>query len=103
MCDPFNTIWPSPTGPITFEKQLVQIHPSRINFVIYEENTETERYLYEISNIFTKNLYAYCGTSCSLKYPVHNVTVNFAYNSSDLTLHWDTDESYTLDIATKGN
>lgn len=59
-------------------------------------------YLQRVSKIFQSNLLVDCGVDCTLV-PETEVTIHYAVSSSDLRLNWDTDESYALDVSTKGN
>lgn len=58
-------------------------------------------YLNQIANIFNSNLERECGSNCVLPSD-SNIIVNVEVNNFDLSLNYDTDESYSLEINTKG-
>jgi hypothetical protein len=51
------------------------------------------------TQLFLDNLLVECGTNCSVV-PDTDVHIHLVTRSQDLSLNWNTDETYTLEIVT---
>jgi hypothetical protein len=80
----------------------VAFHPSTIRFHLLEvvdTNRGAREYMAACTQLFLDNLLVECGTNCSVV-PDTDVHVHLVTRSQDLSLNWNTDETYTLDIVT---
>jgi hypothetical protein len=66
---------------------------------VVDSNRGPKEYLAGCTQLFLDNLLVECGTNCSVV-PDTDVQVRLVTRSQDLTLNWNTDETYTLDIVT---
>ncbi|PNF29506.1 Chitooligosaccharidolytic beta-N-acetylglucosaminidase [Cryptotermes secundus] len=101
-CGQYGALWPHPTGPTTIGEQVVAFHPSIIRFDLLEvvdSGRGTREYLAACTQLFLDNLLVECGANCSVVSDT-DVYVRLVTRSQDLTLNWNTDETYTLDIVT---
>lgn len=81
---------------------MIAFHPSRAKVEVAEVGARAARdFVQRVGKLWQGELYTECGPDCSLV-PETQVTVYIAASSADQRLNWTTDESYTLDIATKG-
>lgn len=80
--------------------QYVTIDPQHIHFEASDVPMSIRWFFSEISAIFTSNLQLTCGPQC--KRVESTVTVLMSVTSHDDQLDWNTDESYRLEIVTKG-
>ncbi|KAF5298995.1 hypothetical protein FQA39_LY11627 [Lamprigera yunnana] len=101
-CGQYGALWPKPTGQMYLIRQLLPFHPNAVNFEIPNDVDEANEFLVENTKIFRNNLFMECGINCS---SVSNfaVTIFLELTSVDLTLRWNTNESYRLDVLSKGN
>jgi len=60
-----------------------------------------QEYLERVGKLWQGQLYRDCGADC-FPIPETSIRVQLSVQSSDLTLNWNTDESYSLDISTNG-
>lgn len=85
--------------------KVVYIHPSKVSFdyssVAYFSKPDVSDFVTAISRVFISNLWQLCGPNCSQTLDTA-VTVTIDTSSADLTLNWLTDESYSLEVTTKG-
>ncbi|KAF5297041.1 hypothetical protein FQA39_LY12255 [Lamprigera yunnana] len=98
-CGQFGALWPIPTGQVFLVRQLLPFHPSAVNFQL---PNDADEFLVENAKIFQDNLLAECGTNCSSASTLA-VTIFPVFCSPDLILNWSTNESYRLDVLSKGN
>jgi hypothetical protein len=66
---------------------------------VVDSGRGTREYLAACTQLFLDNLLVECGANCSVV-PDTDVHVRLVTRSQDLTLNWNTDETYTLDIVT---
>lgn len=64
--------------------------------------SETKSYLEAISDLLVENLQKECQNNCTDKQVDANVLVRIYINTYETILTWTTDESYSIDITTKG-
>lgn len=101
-CGQYGALWPRPTGTTAIGDQVMIFHPSMVRFDLLEVAAGITRgpreYLAACTQLFIDNLLQECGANCSI---ISNseVHVRIITTSQDLTLNWNTDESYSLDIA----
>ncbi|KAF5294923.1 hypothetical protein FQR65_LT10635 [Abscondita terminalis] len=102
ICGREGALWPKPTGQTVMSRQLLSFHPNAINFHISSVDEASRQFLLENTKIFHKNLLSECGINCS---SVANtaVSISLTATTSELTLRWDTNETYRLDLVSKGN
>jgi hypothetical protein len=79
----------------------VAFHPSRIRFDLLEvvdSGQGAREYMAACTQLFLDNLLLECGANCSVV-PDTDVHIRLVTRTEDLTLNWNTDEKYTLDIS----
>jgi hypothetical protein len=64
---------------------------------VVDSGRGTREYLAACTQLFLDNLLLECGANCSVV-PDTDVHVRLVTRSQDLTLNWNTDETYTVDI-----
>jgi hypothetical protein len=62
-----------------------------------DSNRGPREYMAACTQLFLDNLLVECGANCSVV-PDTDVHIHLVTRSQDLTLNWDTDETYNLDI-----
>lgn len=82
---------------------MLGFHPSGVRFDLSEVagGSRSKEYLTATTRLFLGNLLQQCGGNCSVVTDT-DITVRIATTSPDLTLNWRTDESYSLEIVTRG-
>ncbi|XP_068618270.1 chitooligosaccharidolytic beta-N-acetylglucosaminidase [Battus philenor] len=101
VCGRFGGLWPRP-ATASLSTQTVKIHPNFIRFDLKDVPVETRDLLVEMTHVVTSNLLAECGGNVTetVETPV---IVYLTVRSSSLTLSWETDEEYFLDLQNKGD
>lgn len=102
ICGRYGALWPKPSGQTVITRQLLPFHPNAIKFQISNTNDQTKQYLIENTQIFHNNLLSECGSNCSSVFNTQ-VTIFLFPSSSEFTLRWDTNETYHLELVSKGN
>ncbi|XP_044737430.1 chitooligosaccharidolytic beta-N-acetylglucosaminidase [Chrysoperla carnea] len=98
------SLWPQINGETKISKNITAIHPSQISFNLENKiynNPGVKQYLNDIKDIFITKLFTYCGNPCK-KVAEKTLTINVHVNSSELSLSWETNEAYCLQISTTG-
>nr|CAD7430399.1 unnamed protein product [Timema monikensis] len=113
-CGQYGALWPHPTGDFSLGADVVPFHPSRVTLDLLQVGPSLYHSLVSGSSRaprrlmagawerFLENLQAECGGNCSVV-PDTTVNVQLDTSSSDLKLNWDTDESYSLSLTTRGS
>nr|CAD7193750.1 unnamed protein product [Timema douglasi] len=113
-CGQYGALWPHPTGDFSLGADVVPFHPSRVTLDLLQVGSSLYHSLVSGSSRaprrlitgawerFLENLQAECGGNCSVV-PDTTVNVQLDTSSSDLKLNWDTDESYSLSLTTRGS
>jgi hypothetical protein len=66
---------------------------------VVDSNRGPREYMAACTQLFLDNLLVECGNNCSVV-PGTDVHIHLITRSQDLSLNWNTDETYTLDIVT---
>ncbi|XP_045536140.1 chitooligosaccharidolytic beta-N-acetylglucosaminidase [Papilio machaon] len=101
VCGRFGGMWPRPVTA-SLSSNTIKIHPNYIRFDLRDVPLETREILVEMTQITSTNLLAECGGNVT-DVVTTPVVVHLSVKSSSLTLTWDTNEEYFLDIQSKGN
>lgn len=73
----------------------------KLKFEILNAVDDANEFLLKNTEIFTHNLLLECGNYCSDN-PDTDVVIYIGVTTSDLTLQWNTNESYSLEVSTIG-
>lgn len=104
-CGRYGSLWPRPTGHTVISQKVLGFDPSRVRFDLSDaavRGISVRDFLTACTRLFINNLIQQCGGNCSFV-PDTNVTVHISVTSPDLALNWRTDESYSVEVATKAN
>ncbi|XP_026737933.1 chitooligosaccharidolytic beta-N-acetylglucosaminidase isoform X2 [Trichoplusia ni] len=99
VCGRFGGLWPRPvTAAISM--QTVGIHPNYLRFDLANVPVETRELLVEMTKVVGENLFAECDGDVTemVETPV---IVFMNVKTDDMTLSWETNEAYALDVQTK--
>ncbi|XP_052127097.1 chitooligosaccharidolytic beta-N-acetylglucosaminidase [Frankliniella occidentalis] len=113
-CGQHGALWPRPTGPTTIGRQVVSIDPGRVRIQLSVPPPARARasgpgpplgvaaraVLQEASRGLDAALRRLCDAGCVAG--DHGLAVVINATGADLGLDWDTDESYRLDVSSKG-
>lgn len=102
VCGKYGGLWPHPTGTTILTPELIDLHPQSITFDTTTVPDKTKRYLKDISDIFIENIIKECHQNCTIP-STTEVLIKIFVNSIDLSLKWETDESYSLEVSTIGS
>lgn len=102
VCGKYGGLWPHPTGATILTPELIDLHPHFITFDTTTVPEKTKRYLQDVSEIFLENIKNECHQDCTIPSKT-DVLIKIFVNSIDLSLKWETDESYTLEVSTIGS
>lgn len=102
VCGKFGGLWPQPTGSTILTPELIDLHPHFITFDTTSVPDKTKRYLKDVSDIFLENIRNECYQNCTIPSKT-DVLIKIFVNSIDLSLKWETDESYSLEVSTIGS
>jgi hypothetical protein len=78
----------------------VTFHPSKVRFdlqAVVASNRGPMEFMAACTQLFLDNLLVECGANCSVA-PDTDVHIQLVTRSEDLSLNWNTDETYTVDI-----
>nr|AJO25048.1 beta-N-acetylhexosaminidase [Nilaparvata lugens] len=102
-CGRFGALWPLPTGHTVISQKLLSFHTNNINFDLSSITDKAcHEFLSKASQIFVQNLKTECGLNCSFVKETH-ISVRIRVSTTELTLGWETDEGYTLELTSKGD
>ncbi|KAB0796077.1 hypothetical protein PPYR_10138 [Photinus pyralis] len=99
-CGKLGALWPKPKYA-SITPHLQPFHPNAIRFQISNAPEKTREFLLDNVKIFRENVLAECGPDCAAIGDT-DVLVFLSANSSSLSQNWHTNESYHLEIRTKG-
>ncbi|XP_013190818.2 chitooligosaccharidolytic beta-N-acetylglucosaminidase [Amyelois transitella] len=99
VCGRFGGLWPRPVSA-TLSMQTVSFHPNYLRYDLHEVPAEARAMLAKMTQVTSANLLAECGRNVT-KISTTPVVVYLTVKSPDLSLTWDTDEEYVLDVQTK--
>ncbi|XP_012262166.2 chitooligosaccharidolytic beta-N-acetylglucosaminidase [Athalia rosae] len=102
-CDSYAGIWPLPVGRVVLSQKYAKIDPSQFVFRTSSSvSQEAQDFINEMTAIFLSNLEkSFDNNSTEELYGNSRnnyINVIFNINSSDLTLNWLTEESYSLQL-----
>ncbi|XP_075978702.1 beta-hexosaminidase 2 isoform X2 [Anticarsia gemmatalis] len=99
VCGRFGGLWPRPVTA-ALSMQTVKIHPNYVRFDLEKVPVEARELVAEMTHVVGANLLAECGGEVTemVETPV---VVYINVKSSNLSLTWDTNEQYMLDVQTK--
>ncbi|XP_058807710.1 chitooligosaccharidolytic beta-N-acetylglucosaminidase [Phymastichus coffea] len=102
VCSPSAGLWPIPTGPMTTGANYLPVNPESLRFPkVNGLGKQAGVFLKSSFDAFKRSLQASCGHECE---PARRkVDVRLAVESSNLYLGWETNEAYSLEIATMGS
>lgn len=90
------------TGKAVLGNGFYYFHSSKIKFDYSKVAGEAAKnYLTKVSTIFQSKLDKTCGDEC-IFIPRTEINITFNVMLPQMTLNWNTDESYTLDISKSG-
>ncbi|KAK6630761.1 hypothetical protein RUM44_002930 [Polyplax serrata] len=99
LCGKYGSLWPIPTGKAVLGNGFYYFHSSKIKFDYSKVAGEAAKnYLTKVSTIFQSKLDKTCGDEC-IFIPRTEINITFNVMLPQMTLNWNTDESYTLDIS----
>ncbi|XP_017780356.1 PREDICTED: chitooligosaccharidolytic beta-N-acetylglucosaminidase [Nicrophorus vespilloides] len=93
VCGADGSIWPLPSVKFNKSSKLLDINPNEITFELVGSDPVKE-ILEENVKIFKKNILSECRGACGSDGEALNIKV--IVNSTDVSLNWETDESYEL-------
>ncbi|KAI9581797.1 chitooligosaccharidolytic beta-N-acetylglucosaminidase [Glossina fuscipes] len=100
-CGKYGAIWPMPTGDCVLGHERIHFDPWKVRFNIMANSSWTKQFLRETNRIFVSNIIKECLRNCTVERS-KEILVRVAVNSTSLTLDWESDESYKLNIRTTG-
>lgn len=104
ICGKHGPLWPRPTGSTVINPTLTSVDPREIKFFTDEHTPEVMEYLGIIEKIFLDNILMEGKKFKEFDTAENKLIVRYVLNNSDnMTLNWDTNESYTLEMTTNGN
>ncbi|KAJ8715997.1 hypothetical protein PYW08_013282 [Mythimna loreyi] len=99
VCGRFGGLWPRPITAV-IGMQTVMIHPNYLRFDLQNVPSEALSLMVEMTKLVGPNLLAECDGVVT-NVAETPVVVYLNVKSSDITLTWNTDEEYMLDVQTK--
>lgn len=109
VCDQEGAVWPKPTGQLQLGGEITLINSQNIRLHINYPNAnqkqsenDVEDFIQRNMRIFKKNLNAECENQKCQSIGL-GILMNITVETSDLTLNWQTDESYTLNVHSDQN
>ncbi|XP_077285128.1 beta-hexosaminidase 2 isoform X2 [Arctopsyche grandis] len=101
VCGRHGALWPRPTGATTLADRVLTFHPSSLRYDLEYVPSASRDFMEGAIEIFNNNLVKECEGNCTLLSDTI-LSIHMTVNSDDLSLNWSTDESYSLDLSTKG-
>lgn len=104
VCGRFGGLWPRPTNFAMLGQALVSFNPRYFRFETKHIPSEVASFVEDINNIFIDKLGRECATaSCTSSKLEKEVVVEEVVRSNGTILSWEINESYRLDIVSRGN
>ncbi|KAK5642308.1 hypothetical protein RI129_008475 [Pyrocoelia pectoralis] len=100
-CGKSGALWPKPKYA-ALTHNILPFHPNAIRFQIPNVAEKAREFLLENARIFRNNVFAECGSEDCAIVGDTEVLVFLTTNSSSLSQNWFTNESYHLEVKTKG-
>lgn len=103
MCGRFGGLWPRPTSFVLLGQALVSFNPKNLRFDTKLVPVNSTSFVNEFNDIFLTNIQRECGNHCVESQSDKEIIVQQIVSTNEAELTWDTDESYHLEIITRGN